>query len=199
MMIAAIAVGLSATSANALVSITHTNNTGGATLNQLDSFNVDITLGYDGAPTLTGVFASASWDPSELQLTGSTTPPFAIFFGGSGFLSKISDPASFPGDPAGSLRTIQFGANPGQSAGAGPDTLITTLTFQVIGGVDGVAAVDVAFLSGDLISGAAGVPIVGGDLSLTGTSVSYVPVPEPGTALLMGLGLGGLGFAGRRK
>ena len=39
----------------------------------------------------------------------------------------------------------------------------------------------------------------GGGSASIGTSVDYVPVPEPGTALLMGLGLAGLGLAGRRK
>ena len=37
------------------------------------------------------------------------------------------------------------------------------------------------------------------DLGTTNDSVTLTVVPEPGTALLMGLGLAGLGFAGRRE
>jgi hypothetical protein len=95
------------------------------------------------------------------------------------------------GDPAGTIRTVQFGANPGQSGGAGT-ALITALTFRVIGGLDGVANIDVVLLTGDGNLG-------GGGEAGVGTSVDYVPVPEPGTALLMGLGLAGLGYAGRRN
>ena len=155
-----------------------------------------MVLGFDGAETLTGVFTSASWDESVVQLQGTPTAPnFAIFFGPGGFLSKVSDPGVFDGDPAsGSLRTIQYGANPGQSAGAGADTVITTLTFLAVGGGDGSIAV--AFQSGDRILGAAGADITS-TAALTDATVTVVP--EPGTALLMGLGLAGLGAAGRRN
>ena len=35
--------------------------------------------------------------------------------------------------------------------------------------------------------------------AVAGFSVNVIPIPEPGTALLMGLGLAGLAGAGRRK
>ena len=189
----ALVVGFSAASANALVTTEHTNDAGGI-LDQGATFNVQVQATYDGVDggdPLVGVFQSAAWDPSELSLVSATNAPFSIFFGAAGSLSKLSDPAVFPGDPDGTIRTVQFGANPGQSGAAGT-FLITTLTFQVIGGTDGVANVDVFLNSGD--------GNLGGGASLAiGTSVDYVPVPEPGTALLMGLGLAGLGLAGRRK
>ena len=189
----AMMIGLSAASASALVTTEHANDAAGV-LDQGATFNVTVNATYDGVDggdPLVGVFQSAAWDPSELSLVSNTSAPFSIFFGSAGALSKLSDPATFPGDPDGTLRTVQFGANPGQVGGAGA-FLITTLTFQVIGGVDGVANIDVTQLSGDGNLG-------GGASASVNTAVSYVPVPEPGTALLMGLGLAGLGYAGCRN
>lgn len=197
---AVVVVGLSAASANALVTVTHVTDAVGAQL-QGDVFNVDIVVGYDGGGALTGIFTSASWDTSELALINvPTAPNFLIFLGANGFLAKLTDPGVFPGDPAGTIRTVQYGAAPGQQGGAGPDTVITTLQFQVIGGSDGWADIDVILGTGDLIVGDVG--------SFNSVSVCYrpadgspcvPPVPEPGTALLIGLGLAGLGFAGRRN
>lgn len=197
MFIAAMVAGLYATSASALITVEHTSNAVGEVA-QGGTFDVDITLTFDGTPDLAGVFTSAGWDPTELQLVNATTPPFAVLFGPQGFLSQVAAPGQFPGDPAGTLRTIQFAANPGQQAGAGSE-LITTLTFEVIGGLDGTADVDVIFNSGDAFIAPTGATIGLENTALLGTSVSYTPVPEPGTALLMGLGLTGLTLAGRRR
>jgi hypothetical protein len=176
-----------------LVTVTHSNNTGGATIAQGNSFNLNINLSYNGEGTLTGIRTSASWDPLELLLTNATTAPLSILSGSNGLLSKLSDPTQFSGDPAGTLRTIQYGASSGQSAGAG-SVLITTLTFQVIGGLDGIAGIGVLLNSGD---GCFGGACDTGELVLVGTSIAYTPIPEPGSVLLLGLGLAGLGS--RRK
>jgi hypothetical protein len=193
LLIAAIAVGLTAASASALVAVTHTASATDVAVG--DTFTVDIVLSYDGTPTLTGVFTSASWDTNVLELQGTPVASnFAIFFGPGGFLSRVASPGVFPGDAAGTIRTVQYGAGPGQSAGAGADTLITTLTFLAVGAGDGSVAV--ALNNGDIVLGAAGANITG-DAVFTASSTTVVP--EPGTALLMGLGLAGLGAAGRRN
>jgi hypothetical protein len=175
--------------ANAAVSVSHFVTAG--TVPVGGTFDVDVIAAYDGSPILTGIFVSAGWDPTELSLVSASDAPFNIFFGAEGSLAKFSDPTQFAGDPAGTIRTIQFGATPGQFGGSGAFD-ITTLTFTVIGGTDGVANIDVTQLSGDGNLG-------GGGSASVSTSVDYVPVPEPGTALLMGLGLAGLGYAGRRN
>ncbi len=194
---AAIAVGLIATSANALVSVFHTNDTAGAILELGDSFNVDVFAAHDGlGSSLIGIFASAAWDPSELLLTNATDAPFIIFFGADGFLGRFTNPRAFPGDPAGTIRTVQFGAPPSQQAGAGPDTLITSLTFQVIGGVDGIADIDVIFNGGDAFLAIDPFALIApSEFSISGTSVRIIP--EPSTALLIGLGL--VGLAARKE
>jgi hypothetical protein len=196
LLIAAIAVGLSAASATALTSVTHSNNTGGAILTPGAIFDVDVTLSFDGGNSLTGAFTSAGWDPNQLTLIGNTPAPFAIFFGATGFLAKVVDPSSFPGDAAGTIRSVQFGAGPNQAAGAGAPVLITTLTFLVVAAGDGIAEIDVVLNAGDGCFGTLGAPCAPGDFLTSGTAVL---VPEPGTALLMGLGLAGLAYAGRRR
>jgi len=193
MLIAAIAIGLSSAAASAGIIVSYDNDAAGP-LAVGDTVNVDVNVSYDGnPPELTGIFTSTEWDSSVLSLQGFTSAPFAIFFGSDGFLANVAQPGNFPGDPAGSLRTIQFGANPGQFGGAGPATLITTLTFEVVG--LGSGDVSGTLLTGDGVFTTAGV-VESGSVTLGGTSIAIVP--EPGTALLMGLGLAGLGVAGRR-
>ena len=181
--------------ANAGVTVTHTSTATGP-LSVNDTFTVDVVAGYDGTPTLTGIFVSASWDETELSLQGTPTAPnFAIFGPGpNGFLSKVSDPSVFPGDPSGTIRTIQYGANPGQSANGGADVVVTTLTFQVIGAGDGTAEVDIAFNAGDVILGAAGAELDPGDVTLTDFSIA---VPEAGSAAMAFSVLGTIGLISR--
>ncbi len=184
-----------ASSAYAVVSVSHTNDAVG-TVPVGGTFSVDITADYDGSPVLTGIFTSAMWDPTQIMLTGSTTAPFAIFTGGTGFLSKLSDPTVFPGDPAGSLRTVQFGASPGQSGSAGPSTLITTLTFEVLATGDGTAEVDAVLLVGDLFTGVLGAELMPPDAILTGTVIT---VPEPTSLALSGSALLAVGLVASRR
>ncbi|HEB91269.1 MAG TPA: PEP-CTERM sorting domain-containing protein [Deltaproteobacteria bacterium] len=188
-----------ASSASALVSIEHFDDTGGAVVAVGQTFHVDIVASYDGTPSLAGIFTSVVWDPSELLLTGATDPPFSIFGGPLGSLQRVANPFSLPMDPVGSLRTVQFGAAPTQEGNAGPPTLITTLTFQVLSPGDGVGQVDSVLLQGDIIFGGSDVgfaALAPGDFSLGSTSVALVP--EPTTGVLLGLGLLGLGMTRRR-
>lgn len=200
LLIAAIAVFV-ATSASALVSVTHTSNAAGPLLIG-ETFEVEVSVGYNGDPAgLTGLFVSAGWDPTQLQLVGTNIPfqPFAIFAGGLGSLGKIADGGqSFPGDPAGTTRTVQYQALPGQQGNNdfGNPTVVTNLVFEVIGAGDLTAEIDVIFNQGDVILFNGTDPNNGAG-NFTSASVSIVP--EPGTALLMSLGLAGLASAGRRN
>jgi hypothetical protein len=66
-------------------------------------------------------------------------------------------------------------------------TLMADLTL--VGGVFDLIA------NAEFSDGTDTIPLPG----LAGFSVNVIPIPEPGTALLMGLGLAGLAGAGRRK
>jgi hypothetical protein len=130
-------------------------------------------------------------------------------------LVKVADVGqNYPGDPAGSIRTIQYAAlGSGQVAGAGAPIQITTLFFVSVGewdsyGAEGfegyvpnplltvdygtsLGAIEPVFLTGD------GIFI---DRALADSSdyeFLSVPVPEPGATLLIGLGLAGLAAARR--
>ena len=76
--------------------------------------------------------------------------------------------------------------------GTGPDYAIASLFFLVTGasGIDEVVF-DMTMTAGDSISPSSGLPIF--------SDAVINPIPEPGTALLMGLGLAGLAAAGRRN
>jgi len=182
---------LAASTATGEVTVTHVDDTGGATIQVGETFTVDVIAGYDGIPAgLTGFFTSASWDTSQLEFLSATAAPFAIFFGATGSLSKFTDPAVFATDPPGTLRTVQFGAPPGQSGSAGADTLITTLTFQVVGVGDGTAEVT-AFSFADEGIFAMATPVDPSDITLT-SAVVNVPEPSSGLLSLSALGVTGL-------
>ena len=89
---------------------------------------------------------------------------------------------------------MQYGANPDQYGGSGSNLLITTLTFEVISGGDGIADISAFINEGDVIStgvwGESSIELDGSQYSLGAASV-YI-TPEPGTAMLLGLGLLGL-------
>jgi hypothetical protein len=200
LLIAAIAVGLSAASATALTSVSHENGPGGD-LFPGDIFTIDVIAANDGLSVLTALGTSAGWDPTQLTFVSATSAPFNIFFGAFGSLARVADAGGvFPGDDAGTVRTIQFGANPGQQGGSfGSPQLITTLTFQVTTGAvpNPAEPIDVVFNAGDGCGGVAIPAAACTDFTTSGITVSIIP--EPGTALLMGLGLAGLGYVGRRR
>ena len=107
----------------------------------------------------------------------------------------VGQPFSKPNDPeslgTGTTEWVQAVAhtNPLGVNGAGPDQAVI-LAYEYIGaGGSDFVSIAAALTSGDAIVGA-------GSVSFSG---SVINVPEPGTALLMGLGLFGLGAAGRRK
>jgi hypothetical protein len=171
-----------------------------------DSFDVDILVSWDGAGELIGIFSSHVWDKTQLEIQGAVFPLSPLFEtrplllrGGSydPVLSRFGTIAGgiFGDDLASSARTVQYGTignlNPATSADM--NQLVTRLTFRVIGGIDeGPVEVVGALLIAD--TGA-----LGGDSFKFGSEVSVTVVPEPGVALLLGLGLAGLASSHRHE
>jgi len=209
----AVAVIFAASAASAAVSWTVSGSSSGDLNNAQagDVITIDITLSSDGTSVF-GVGGSVyGADVGSVTLSGGTTSSAALVQfatgAGTGF-GGLDSTQAVALDPAGGDAGIQFfngvsisgtpatGAadiSPLTSAPGGPQ-------FQVLVSVNaglapGTYTLDVG--AGHATDGAVGNG--GAALGTTDGSVSFTVVPEPGTALLMGLGLAGLAGAGRRK
>jgi hypothetical protein len=153
---------------------------------------------------IAGIFLSIVTSGPQMDLLGATVVAPAILMGSTGFpppslgnvgsgFVKVNSPTVFPapGDPDGELwvQGLAFGSGDG-SNGTGPDNAIT-LYYQITGasGSDTIIF-ELRQTAGDGIEG---------DFSSLLLSGASINIPEPGTALLMGLGLIGLAVAGRRQ
>jgi len=169
---------------------------------------VNVTLTLDAPDTgiqLMGI--NVAFDNTALQynqaasLAATGTPTYILYVGGmmSSALYAQQDPwQTWPFPPAGQGQVNVNWADPSfigtQTTGSG--IKIAELQFEVIAVGDGIGEVDV-FVD----SAFGGILQVNGavvTLGLTGTPVNVI-TPEPSTAILVGLGLLGLGVAGRRR
>jgi hypothetical protein len=123
---------------------------------------------------------------------GVATPNGAIFgndLGGGVVIAGLNSILAGPVDN-GTNVVLFDGVTTSATFSAGPE--VFTLTLQAIGGA-GTLEIGAIGSFGD-----AYVSSVDGTSAPT-TTLAYSVVPEPGTALLMGLGLAGLAAAGRRE
>ncbi len=209
----AVAIFFAASAASAAVSWAVSGSSSGDINNAQagDVITIDITLSSDGTPTF-GVGGSVYGpDVGAVSLVGGTTSSAALVqFGtgpGTGF-GGLDSTQAVALDPAGGTAGIQFfngvSITGTPATGAGDISPVTGLPggpqFQVqvsvnAGLAPGTYTLDVG--AGHPTDGVIGTG--GAALASTDGSVSFTVVPEPGTALLMGLGLAGLAGAGRRK
>ena len=210
--------GAASASAFAVNMVASTPTTG---LTTSDNVIVDVFLDSDGPITIFSV-AVVNSDPSALLYDGAAsaalpTNPAAGTFGGSNgnqssyilyetvgratnYLKPAQNPfETFPlaGEP-GELVNINYNENAlGTTNATGTGVYIATLLFHIVADFT-TANLSLAFTTSNLIQ--AGTVVV--DPNLIGLSAPITltgVVPEPTTALLIGLGVLGLGFAGRRR
>jgi hypothetical protein len=175
-----------------------------------DVIGVSITIDNPTADLVGAAFATLTWDGNLVSyLGGGFTGPVLVGTC-TGFLcaapslgAGIAAPQLKPLSPfnqsTGDTDWLQVVAHTSTSGtnGEGPD-VVANLGFTVLPGGAGLTQINFDMIlepNSDTIAGPGGAAFAG-PISL-GNAV--VNVPEPGTALLMGLGLLGLGVAGRRE
>jgi hypothetical protein len=153
--------------------------------------------------------------PNSVPVYGGTNEPGVVVFGGQGGARGLVILGGTPADTyysAGgpphldfqSGRVLIFYTSKGLTSGtgtrAGGEWYLGTLNFNV-SGLGAPSPIQAAFLSDDIIELSNGVQlsIGGGPRPITTAGDIVVHTPEPTTALLLGLGLVGLGVAGRRR
>jgi hypothetical protein len=147
---------------------------------------------------VTDLFSTIIIEGSQLNYLGGNYDAPTILVGGPVFmqtnLGAIGSPSEKVNSPNANGTSgpvwIQSTAYASTGTdGTGPNNNIASLFFLVTGasGTDQILF-DLTTTTGDVISGSP---------TLSGAVIN--PIPEPGTALLMGLGLAGLAAAGRRN
>jgi hypothetical protein len=163
-----------------------------------DTFTIELRMATEGETHITSVFASVIVEnPNVLAFVGGTSPG-AILFNFSTYegLVRATQPVDgVPGDAPGRIRAASFASLVGMGTGiSSPNELLATLTFQVIGA--GFSSISPLLIVGSDEITVARLSVTGSVTVVPGPTVGWVP--EPGTGLLVGLGLAGLGITRRR-
>jgi hypothetical protein len=186
--------------------------------NSITNLNVGdiILLSYDvengGGDLITAIFNTLTFNTTSLSLFGGTFVPAILFVAavpfppapsqslgsiGAGPVIKIASGPAFD-----QIQAMAFASGAG-SVGLGPNLSAATVFLEVI--APGAFDLNFGFFfSNDLVSingqTFAGTDVTGiGGVTVNAPTIAIAIVPEPGTALLMGLGLAGLAAAGRRR
>jgi hypothetical protein len=176
-----------------------------ATLSAGNVVSITITVANPDNTSIAGIFVSLVTDGPQVNFLGANPVAPSILEGGTFFdplalgnvgsgAVKVNSPVQNDGS-AGEmwLQALAFGSGNG-SDGAGPDNAIT-LFYSITGATgDDQVAFLFALTPGDGIEDTSQNPI---NAAMSGVVIN--PIPEPGTALLMCLGLAGLSAAGRRQ
>lgn len=201
---------LSTAMASATVTVTSTGSDTSWTVGQ--QISIIVTVSSDD--NLTDLNFSASWDPTQWGSPIGTASQATIWNGlfysvvagtsypTGGLLRTITPFCAVIDDCTSELRLVQYGSAP---ALPGPPSVPPggyyygipgSQTFRLKLTAVGPGTSDIVFFinQGDIVQ-KDGVNVAFNSANTTNVTV----IPEPGTALLMGLGLVGLGVAGRRN
>ena len=208
----AAAILLLASSANAALTWTATATASGGDINNMldgDTLTIDITLRSDAEGVYGFGGAAYGYDPGSVTLDGANS------YGAPNVLNTVCVPAAgcFGGmtDQLAGNQPVVQGAEVQFFNGVSITPVTGTGAADEQSNVPGFAVGDGQFRLaftvhssstiqiGDGGSGDGAIGNGGASLASNNTSVAFSVIPEPGTALLMGLGLAGLGLAGRRK
>ena len=193
-LIAVVANLLIAGSASAGLTVVATQTNASGIYNPGDLVTVDIELSTTGAEAVALGLRAANYDPEILTNATVTVAPSVIFdFGpGSGFGGLTN--TAVPGEEAPGGPRPGWSLNIFQAVSLTPAASAGPVSFQVtfVAGDQGDTQIDIGALSeyGDVYGG--------GNNIANNASLQITVIPEPGTALLMGLGLAGLATT-RRK
>ena len=167
-----------------------------------DELTVEVRIDNPDEPNLLGLFLSVAFDPEKLAFRDGFSPG-AIFFTPVSWpaLQRVSNPYLLPSDPPGTVRAVSF-------AGTVPDAqvlqsgwLLARLTFDVIGTSASTTFLEPYIAPGDDIAALEETPIGTEEfLSIVdrviferSDPIEIAAIPEPRVALLLTLGLVGLG------
>ena len=204
-----------AASANAFAINLTSNYDGVSVLSPSDTVTVQVHLDHQGNSTgIIALSVGVEFDPGVLQYNqgASSTATYMLYINGkSPYLSPFATCSAgcdtWPLNPeqvnvdwgTTDITTPTAATGTSYANGTASPGVLATLVFHVVGAGDGIGEIFLNFDSnrGNTFTDGT-LADVSGSVALGGTPINVI-TPEPSTALLVGLGLIGLGVAGRRR
>jgi hypothetical protein len=171
------------------------------TINVGETVTIEMRMDTEAETQITSVFTSMSnSNPGALEYTSGTSPNAILLnFSTYANLGKVGEPQDgVSGDAPGRVRVASYAtSNPDGSGRASANQLLGTIIYTATsaGTIDISALLELGVNPDEITVSQVSVT---GSVSI-GPAVTITVVPEPGTAILMGLGLAGLAGAGRRR